>query len=70
MDEIKKIQGFSKLSKLDKLNWLAKHYLTAEEVEVLASFWHEDVDLQDTLDGFSENTISNFVIPFGIAPNF
>ncbi|WP_020536357.1 hydroxymethylglutaryl-CoA reductase, degradative [Lewinella cohaerens] len=68
----KKIAGFSKMDKQAKIDWLSTHFLeepTAATQE-LASFWHQDEDLQRILDGFSENTISNFPLPFGIAPNF
>lgn len=68
----KNINGFSKLSKEGKIAWLQQNYLpnspglSAE----LRSFWHEDPDLQRTIDGFSENTLSNYFLPFGLAPNF
>jgi len=68
----KKITGFSKMDKQAKIDWLSTHFLeepTAGARE-LTSFWHQDEDLQRILDGFSENTISNFPLPFGIAPNF
>ena len=31
---------------------------------------HPDREIQDLLDQFSENTIANFPVPFGVAPNF
>ncbi|MEM1214798.1 MAG: hydroxymethylglutaryl-CoA reductase [Bacteroidota bacterium] len=66
------VKGFSKLSKTAKIEWLAAHFLdgTTAVVEQLRSFWHQDDDLQQILDGFSENTLTNFPMPFGIAPNF
>ena len=66
------ISGFSKLSKEEKLNWLNSHFLphSIEAANTFRSFWHDNQALQAVIDGFSENTISNFVIPFGIAPNF
>lgn len=39
-------------------------------VNELKSFFHEDGDKQKIFDEFSENTISNFYFPYGIAPNF
>jgi hydroxymethylglutaryl-CoA reductase len=68
----KKIAGFSKMDKQAKIDWLSTHFLEEPTVatQELASFWHQDKDLQRILDGFSENTISNFPLPFGIAPNF
>ncbi|MEN0046021.1 MAG: hydroxymethylglutaryl-CoA reductase, degradative [Bacteroidota bacterium] len=66
------IKGFSKLSKEEKMQWVAEHFFEdmATVVEDWRGFWHRDKDLQNTLDGFSENTLSNFPIPFGVAPNF
>jgi hydroxymethylglutaryl-CoA reductase len=36
----------------------------------MKNFWVDDSQLQKTLDGFSENTVSNFIMPYGLAPNF
>ncbi|MFN7117754.1 MAG: hydroxymethylglutaryl-CoA reductase, partial [Saprospiraceae bacterium] len=68
----KTISGFSKLSKSDKIRWIAEHFTTepTETERTLTGFWHQDIDLQRIIDGFSENTISNFPLPYGIAPNF
>lgn len=68
----KKIDGFSKLSKERKIQWLQQTYLpnAVNLQEELRSFWHMDDDLQRVVDGFSENTISNYYLPFGLAPNF
>ncbi len=67
----KTISGFSKLSKRAKLRWVAEHFFKEPEAVIreLKSFWHGDEKQQKVLDDFSENTISNFVLPFGIAPN-
>ncbi len=66
------IQGFSKLSKSEKLDWLADQFSKQPEMtkELLRHFWHRDAKLQKVLDGFSENTISNYFMPYGLAPNF
>lgn len=72
-NEEKEIAGFSKLPKRDKIYWLAKNFLYANPVEVLkefAEYWHDNIEAQKLLDGFSENTLTNFPVPFGIAPNF
>lgn len=69
----KEISGFSKLPKRDKIYWLAKNFLYANPVEIFkefAEYWHDNVEAQKLLDGFSENTLTNFPVPFGIAPNF
>jgi hydroxymethylglutaryl-CoA reductase len=69
----KEITGFSKMGKREKIAWLAKNFLYANPVEVVkefAEYWHDNVEAQKLLDGFSENTLTNFPVPFGIAPNF
>jgi hydroxymethylglutaryl-CoA reductase len=64
------IRGFSKLLKEDKLKLVAEYFENPGEViELLKSFWHVDEDQQKLFDEFSENTISNFYIPYGISPN-
>ena len=71
-NEQKIISGFSKLSKVGKLKWLAENFFRDPQstIEELRSYWHSDDNKQKILDGFSENTISNFPMPFGVAPNF
>jgi hydroxymethylglutaryl-CoA reductase len=67
----KSISGFSKFSKSEKIEWLKANFLNEYgESDVLTIFQQNDVDLQKVIDGFSENTISNFVLPYGLAPNF
>lgn len=68
----KKINGFSKLSKREKLNWIAKTYFTDsdEVIELIQTYWNTDEDLQKLHDEFIENTITNFYLPLGVAPNF
>ncbi len=71
-DKTKIIKGFSKLSKMGKLKWLAENFFTDPHkvVDELKGYWHANDDKQELLDGFSENTITNFPMPYGIAPNF
>ena len=66
------ISGFSKLTKEEKISWLAKNYFTNQEktVEIIKKYWNSDEKLQQLHDDFIENTITNFYMPFGIAPNF
>jgi hydroxymethylglutaryl-CoA reductase len=69
----KEIAGFSKMGKREKIAWLAKNFLYANPVEVVkefAEYWHDNIEAQKLLDGFSENTLTNVPVPFGIAPNF
>lgn len=68
----KVVAGFSKLSKEEKINWIAKEYFTnpQEAIDLLKKYWNSDENLQKLHDEFIENTISNFYIPLGVAPNF
>ena len=65
------ICGFSKLSKEQKLEYIAGFFEDSDEfVKELKSYHHSKESKQKLFDEFSENTISNYFIPFGIAPNF
>ena len=66
------IAGFSKLSKEQKISWIAKEYFSnpEEAVSIITNYWNSDVKLQKLHDDFIENTITNFYLPLGIAPNF
>ncbi len=66
------IAGFSKLSKEEKIDWIAKKYFynPSEAVVLLKNYWNSDEKIQKLHDEFIENTISNFYIPLGVAPNF
>lgn len=67
-----KISGFSKLTKTEKIDWVCKHYLQNQEnaKSVLKRYWNDNKILQKLHDEFAENTISNYYLPFGLAPNF
>lgn len=65
------ICGFSKLAKDQKLKHISEQFENAGDfVRELKSFYHDDDSKQKIFDEFSENTISNFYFPYGIAPNF
>jgi len=68
----KTVSGFSKLNKLEKIDWLVSTYFNNENKvkQILMQYWNSNPVLQDLHDDFIENTISNFYLPFGIAPNF
>lgn len=68
----KTISGFSKLSKMGKIKWLVENFFKDPETvkRELASYLLANEDQQRILDGFSENTISNYPLPLGVAPNF
>jgi hydroxymethylglutaryl-CoA reductase len=69
---MKNIQGYSKLSKEQKIDWLVSNYLNndVDAKDELISYWHRDLQTQKVLDEFSENTITNYFFPFSVAPNF
>jgi hydroxymethylglutaryl-CoA reductase len=65
------VSGFSKLSKDQKIDWLKSQISCGDaELNSIRSFWHKDDEVQGKLDDFSENTVGNFILPFGLAPNF
>ena len=68
----KTVSGFSKFSKEEKLNWVVDTFFKDknEATKILHQYWNSDKLLQDLHDDFIENTISNFYMPFGVAPNF
>ncbi|MEY4906106.1 MAG: hypothetical protein RLZZ292_3921, partial [Bacteroidota bacterium] len=76
----KTINGFSKLSKQGKIDWLSTCFLQNNGEngsnteggcsDIFSQFQSSDAAFQQIFDGFSENTVANFPIPFGIAPNF
>lgn len=66
------INGYSKLTKEQKIEWLVENYLGGNQdvVHLLKSYWNSDEKLQKLHDEFIENTITNFYLPLGTAPNF
>lgn len=68
----KSITGFSKLTKQEKINWLAQtHFENPEQAKkTITEYWNTNESLQKLHDDFIENTISNYYLPLGIAPNF
>ena len=65
-------EGFSKLNKSEKIDWVINNFFNSSKTdsELLKKYWSNDDELQKIHDEFSENTISNFFLPLGIAPNF
>ncbi|PXY41602.1 hydroxymethylglutaryl-CoA reductase, degradative [Flavobacterium cheongpyeongense] len=66
------VAGFSKLSKKEKINWIAKEFFSnpEEAQNIIRNYWNSDDKLQQLHDEFIENTITNLYIPLGVAPNF
>lgn len=68
---VDRVEGFSKLSQLEKRQHVADVLDNPEEVlALLAGFSHQDTEIQELLSEFSENTLTNFPLPYCIAPNF
>lgn len=66
------VSGFSKLSKTEKIDWLVAHHFSENDSikQALKQYWNSDEKLQQLHDEFIENTVTNFYLPFGVAPNF
>ncbi|WP_433779884.1 hydroxymethylglutaryl-CoA reductase, degradative [Flavobacterium anhuiense] len=66
------VAGFSKLSKKEKIDWIANEYFSnpEEAQNIIRNYWNSDEKLQQLHDEFIENTITNLYIPLGVAPNF
>lgn len=71
-NSMKQISGYSKLSKEQKIDWLVANYFEGDKSvkQELMSYWHSDEKIQKTFDDFSENTLTNMYMPYGVAPNF
>ena len=69
---LKNIEGFSKLTKKEKIDWVVRsHFKEPEKAkEIILSYNHQKEDIQKVHDEFIENSLSNFFLPFGVAPNF
>ncbi len=68
----KTVSGFSKFTREEKINWLANNYFTniKEGIATLNQYLNDNKKLQQLHDEFIENTITNFYVPYAIAPNF
>jgi hydroxymethylglutaryl-CoA reductase len=65
------IDGFSKLTREERIRKIASLVPGIPDAEnLLRSFWHPDPGIQERFGSFSENTISGYHLPFGVAPNF
>ncbi len=68
----KSISGFSRLSKSKKIDWIVDTYFTNNKnaKKIIKQYWNTDEQLQSLHDEFIENTITNYYLPLGVAPNF
>jgi hydroxymethylglutaryl-CoA reductase len=65
------ISGFSKLKKDEKLKIISENLLDPDGfIAELESLNHNQTEKQNLLEQFSENTLGNFPLPYGVAPNF
>jgi len=66
------VEGFSKLTKTQKIDWIATHCTKdpKKTKQLLQQYWNTDPRVQKLHDEFIENTVSNYYLPFAIAPNF
>ena len=63
--------GFSRLDKDQKINLVASHTTDpAIFSNTLHASWHREPLVQKLYDEFSENTLGNYFVPYGVAPNF
>ena len=71
MKDNKTISGFSKLSKSQKIDWLVDQFdLDESTAGFLSDFELKKKEWQSIIADLSENQISNFQLPFSVAPNF
>ena len=68
----KPVIGFSKLDKSQKIDWLIENYFSSNKdvKKIIKEYFNKNKKLQNLHDEFAENTISNFYLPFSVAPNF
>ena len=61
----KKIIGFSKLSREEKIDWLSENFFeNSNQVKsILDIYLNSNKDIQAIHDSFSENSVSNFYLP-------
>ncbi|MFA8301153.1 MAG: hydroxymethylglutaryl-CoA reductase, degradative [Hyphomicrobiales bacterium] len=64
------VNGFSKLSKREKIELISNlDYIEEDAKDELKTFWHPHIKIQTLLDEFSENSLSNFPLPYGVIPH-
>jgi len=71
MNKASKIDGFSKLKKEDKIALISLlTEIPGQTTGILTDHFHTDPVQQNRYDSFSENSLSNFYLPYSLAPNF
>ena len=68
----KKVEGFSKFSKAEKIEWVTQlHFDNPENAKkLICDYNHSNPSIQKLHDEFVENSLTNFYLPLGVAPNF
>ncbi len=66
------VSGFSRFSTDEKIRWISETFFAnpAEAADLIRKYRNSDAKLQQLHDEFIENTVTNFYLPLGIAPNF
>lgn len=62
-------RGFSKLSRKEKIAYIQNNFPLTIDLAKTTNYYRHETD-QAIFDNFSENTLSNFYLPYGVAPNF
>lgn len=63
------VRGFSKLNRKEKIQYIQNNFPLTSDLEKITDHYCHSSD-QSVFDDFSENTLSNFYLPYGVAPNF
>ena len=66
---MKIVRGFSKLTREEKIKYIQNNFPLAINLAEEVNHYRHETD-QALFDDFSENTLSNFYLPYGVAPNF
>lgn len=69
MEHQKLLKGFSRLSRDQKVQWLSQYVSQEDLPDELEKFRMTDSQTQSRFESFSENTLSNYHLPWGIVPN-
>lgn len=66
---MRSLKGFSKLSRSEKIAYIQDNFPLKTNVKELTEMYRHTTQ-QALFDEFSENTLSNYYLPYGVAPNF
>lgn len=66
------VSGFSRFTTDEKIDWITTNFFQDPEqaAALIRQYRNPDEKLQQLHDEFIENTVTNFYLPLGIAPNF